>query len=310
MTDLSLFDFAPASRNPATVYIASLVSKHSRRAIQSDLNAIASLTSTGVYDAFTFPWHQLEYQHCAVIRSRLSEKYAPATANRMMSSLKGVLKECKRLGLMKVEDYDKAVDLKPIRGSRPIRGRALSAEEIQSLFDACANDRSNRGVRDGAVLSVLRVGLRRSEVVALDATDIDNTGAVSIRHGKGDKARTVYLPKRYLPLMDYWLELRGKAELDTNALFLGVSKSDRILTNRLTDQAVLVVLRARAEQARIKESFSAHDWRRTAISDLLDAGVDIATVAKIAGHSSVTQSEKYDRRGDKVKREAIDLLGI
>lgn len=53
----------------------------------------------------------------------------------------------------------------------------------------------------------------------------------------------------------------------------------------MTSDAVLKILKRRASQAGVDE-FSPHDFRRTFCSDLLDAGIDIATVQKLAGHAS------------------------
>lgn len=60
--------------------------------------------------------------------------------------------------------------------------------------------------------------------------------------------------------------------------------------------AVLLIVQKRA-QSEVVESFSPHDFRRTFCSDLLDAGVDIVTVQKLAGHASPVTTAKYDRRG-------------
>jgi integrase len=77
----------------------------------------------------------------------------------------------------------------------------------------------------------------------------------------------------------------------------------------MTSDAVLKILKRRGLQAGV-DSFSAHDFRRTFCSDLLDAGVDIVTVQKLAGHTSPTVTAKYDRRGEEAKRRAVQNLEI
>ncbi|MFC4118203.1 tyrosine-type recombinase/integrase [Nonomuraea zeae] len=68
------------------------------------------------------------------------------------------------------------------------------------------------------------------------------------------------------------------------------------------------VLVARAEQAGLDEAPRAHDFRRTFIGELLDAGVDLATRQALVGHSSPATTAKYDRRPERTRRAAVDKL--
>ncbi len=77
----------------------------------------------------------------------------------------------------------------------------------------------------------------------------------------------------------------------------------------LTSQAIYNMLYKRAQQAGIK-NFSPHDLRRTFISHLLDAGADIVTVSKMAGHANIQTTARYDRRPEETKRNAAELLRV
>jgi len=272
------------------------------------LDAIAQLLTDGRADSLTLNWAALRYKHTSAVRSALMEKYAPATANKMLSALRRVLKEALRLELIDPLDYARAVDIACIKVTKLLRGRALSASEIAALMEVCLNDPTPAGYRDAALVALLRgAGLRRREVVSLDVADLDlGTGALKVRSGKGGKDRTVYLPQEAIPITEAWLKIRGNV---AGSLLCQVNKAHRVVFKRLTPQAVLFILQKRAKEAQVA-SFSPHDLRRTFCSDLLDGGVDIVTVQKLAGHADPATTSRYDRRGEETLRRAVQTLKI
>ncbi len=103
-----------------------------------------------------------------------------------------------------------------------------------------------------------------------------------------------------------WLTLRGEAP---GPLFWPIDKGGNLHPRRMTAQAIYNLLQKRAEEAGVK-TFSPHDLRRTFVSNLLDAGADIATVARMAGHANLQTTMRYDRRPEEAKRRAAGLLHI
>lgn len=276
--------------------------------MQKALNAIARLLSSGECDALTLDWAAIRYQHTAAIRSVLMERYAPATANRMLCALRRTLKEAQRLGLMSGDDYARAVDIASVRGDSPLRGRVLKTSEMAALFRVCKHDSSAAGARDAALIAILAgAGLRRSEAVALDLADFDSDiNSLQVRQGKGRKSRTVYLPDGAAVVLMTWLMLRGS---EPGALLCPVRRGGHTVIRRMTDQAVMLIIQKRAEQASVA-ALSPHDFRRTFITDLLNSGADILTVQNLAGHASPSTTSRYDRRGEAAKRKAVQLLHI
>jgi integrase/recombinase XerD len=292
--------------HPAAVYLSALA-YGSQPTMSQSLNAIAALISNGECDAYTLNWAALRYQHTAAIRTALLQKYSPATTNKMLCALRRVLKEALRLELMDATDYAKAVDIQGVKVKRKLKGRALTSAEIGTLLKVCLDDPTPQGVRDAALIAILRgTGVRRAEVVNLDLKDLGRNGELQVRQGKGDKDRTVYLPTSAMTLVEDWLCVRGRK---AGALLCPIRKGGEVQLRRMSSQAVLQIVRKRAAESGL-ESFSPHDFRRTFCSDLLDSGIDIVTVQKLAGHASPATTSQYDRRGEETKRLAVENLDI
>ena len=289
---------------PVDLYLSQLAPR-SRRTQSQALRVLGRLLADVA--GGPLPWPAVRYAQAQALRARLAATYRPATANRMLCALRGVLREAWRLGLMTAEDYARAADLAVVRGSSLPAGRILAQKELRALFAACAADESPAGVRDTAMLAVLLgCGLRREEAVQIEAGDLNlQTGELRVR-GKGSKDRQVFAPPGTLAALRRWVALRVDA---AGPLFVPIDLAGKLGTRRLTSQAIYYALRRRAHEARVV-SFSPHDLRRTFCTSLLEADVDIGTVAGMMGHASVDTTRRYDRRDLTARRRAARLLHV
>ena len=294
----------PLDRHPVAVYLAGLA-PGSRRTQAAALRIIAMMVSAGANE-LTLPWHLLSFAHTSAIRSKLAERFAPATANRMLAALRGVLKASFKLGLTSANHMTRACSVDPVRGSRVQKGRALSRGELTALFESC-DPSTPGGTRNAALMGLLYGGgLRRAEVVALDLGDFDPESGQLVVRGKGRKERLAWSTNGSRDALDAWLAVRGD---EPGPLFYPVTKGGKIIPHRMTDGAVAELVKRLARKSRIA-AFSPHDMRRSFIGDMLDAGADIATVQALAGHASPTTTSRYDRRGDRTKKRAAELLHV
>ncbi len=251
-------------------------------------------------EAKFFPWWLLRRTHVQILRSQLSKKYAPATANRILTAVKGVLTECRRAKMISADDLFDARDVKRVKGSRELTGRALSNDEIRSMFSKCITS-TWTGCRNRCVISLLRrTGLRREEATNLELGSYAH-GELRII-GKGNKERLVHVNRALAQDLAAWIVFRGNAP---GPLFFAATPQGRMSTKRLSYSGMQKIVLDIAKEAGL-EDVSMHDFRRTLISELLDQGNDIATVSKIVGHANASTTAKYDRRGIKAAIKALE----
>jgi integrase/recombinase XerD len=322
-------------QNAAAVYLASLPAETGRRTQGQALRVIAQVLGT---DLNHLNWGALRHQHTAAIRARIAQSYSPATANKILSALRQTLKQAWLLGQMNADEYNRAIQLEPVTGETLPPGRELSPGEILALMTTCQDDPNiNAGTRDAAVIALMyAAGLRRDEVVKLKIENYDPETGELVLTGQRNKQRSAYITNGAADALHDWLTIRG---VQPGPLFVEVNKGGNVLVERqsmivkpfrkirgvevpnkkagqtiyrggaLTSQAIYNMVAKRAQEAGIK-SFSPHDVRRTFISHLLDAGADIATVSKMAGHANVQTTARYDRRPEEAKRKAAELLHV
>lgn len=289
--------------NPAAQYLASLGSDKSRRVVGDRLTDIAKAVGTPHWrDA---DWTQMDRQWIYIVRETYRDRQSPATLNACVSALKGVARHAWDMKLISADAYQRIKETRSIRSQRLPKTRYIEPSEIRKLIDRCYKDDRIQGARDCAVFALLfGLGLRRSELVGIDVTHIDKIKGTIRIIGKGNKERIAHLPHRSLEMLLYWLELLS---VESGPIFVRIRSGGGVTNERLSDQAVYYLVKRWAVLAGV-DGFSPHDLRGSFISYLLDHGEDISTVAAMAGHSSVTTTARYDRRGERKMRQAATKI--
>lgn len=210
----------------------------------------------------------------------------------------------------RIEDLAaRVVTVGDIKGTSAPTGRHLDDPEIIALIAACNRDPSPAGARDAALIAVAwSTGARIHEIQGLELSHVSYTqeGADLLIHGKGDKPRAAYLFNGALDALNRWLDLRGVAP---GPVFNPVSKNHNVGTGRpIGLEGLRKILKRRVMEAGITKHMTWHDFRRTFIGKLFDNGVDIATAQDLAGHADPTTTTRYDRRPDRRKREAVQIV--
>jgi site-specific recombinase XerD len=306
---LTISKLKPLDQNPAAIYLASL-RPTGRASMHSSLDIMARLlTSNEDASCFSVDWSQLRFQHVEALRARLAEMYKPATVNKYLAALRGVLKCAWRLNLIDSETYHRAIDVKSMRNSTLPAGRDVADEEVRDLLQVCLLDKKkNTGARDAAIFAVAySAGLRRAELASLSLKDWNSVdGSLTVTGGKGGKDRVVFINPDAQDLLEDWLVRRGS---QPGALFPPINKSDRVSDRPMSTTALYYMVLRRLAEAGV-DKLTPHDLRRTFVGNLLDNGVDIATVQKMAGHESVDTTARYDRRPARARREAAHTLSL
>lgn len=303
----------PNGHQAAAAYLASLKTDVSRRGQMTALRMVAQALGQTTTDTHgrtignpaAVDWSTLNAANVRAIMAHIHG--APATRNKVLSAMKGVARMAAELGQINHETRAAIEGIHGDKGSRLPAGRDIDAGEVAALMKACANDQSAAGARDASMIALMAsTGMRRAEVAALKLSDLHDGGEIHVT-GKGNKQRKVFIVNGTARAMADWLSIRGTAG---EHVYCTIGKTGTINTRHgLTPQSINKMLTKRGSQAGI-EDFTAHDFRRTLAGTLLDNGNDIATVARLLGHSSVSTTQRYDRRGDEAVKRAAQGVSV
>lgn len=177
--------------------------------------------------------------------------------------------------------------VKPPKQSQEII-EPVSLMEINAILETCNLD-TFLGCRDYAIcLVLLDTGARASEFLDINLNNIDEYGTITILHGKGDKERKVYLGKKSKKAIRRYLKFRND---ENPALWIADTK------DRLTYDGLRAIFTRRSRLAKIKP-VTIHGFRRQFALTMLRNNVDIFSLQKMLGHSSLTILRTYLAQND------------
>lgn len=227
-----------------------------------------------------------------VIRSFLahlkSRSYSRATLSRKLSSLRSFFKYLARENHLRTN---------PVLGiSTPKREKKLpqflDLSEVTHLLEAPSGE-SWEAKRDRSILETLySSGVRVSELVGLNRSDVDLLSSLLKIRGKGKKERIVPMGEKAVQAIRDYLEslpaaARRKNEGPEMPVFLNRSGS------RLTDRSVRRLIVKYARRISLKEGISPHTLRHTFATHLLDRGADLRSVQELLGHANLSTTQIY-----------------
>jgi site-specific recombinase XerD len=160
----------------------------------------------------------------------------------------------------------------------------VSIETIKAMMETCKRGQLTDARDCAALLVLLDSGLRISEFLALNKADINLiTGEILVRAGKGRRPRTAYLGDTSRRMLRKYLNLRT----DYNCALWIIKTGER-----LTATGLVMMLRRRSAKAGTPVP-SPHDFRRAFAIERWRAGVDILTLSKLMGHTSLQVLSRY-----------------
>lgn len=155
----------------------------------------------------------------------------------------------------------------------------LSVSEVQKMFNVCEN------LKHRVILAILySCGLRVSELINLKWQHIDRSRMIiNILAAKGNKDRQVTLSPVLIPLLEKYYHEYKPVEYVLNG----------INTPQYSDRSVGEVVKQLAEKAGINKRVYTHLMRHCAFTHMVENGVDIKLIQKLAGHSSSKTTDIY-----------------
>lgn len=232
-------------------------------------------------------WNEVRRASIIQFLARLKDQgKSPKTLARHIASLRSFHQFLIR---EKITEQDPTIHIESPKQERSLP-KVLSMEEVEALLEA-PKLTNEYGYRDKAMLELLyATGMRVSELINLDMSDIHATMGFVRCIGKGNKERIIPIGHTALEAIEEYL-LNGRVKLQS------VHKTDSLFLNhhgnRLTRQGFWKILKKLSKDARIEKELTPHTLRHSFATHLLTNGADLRAVQEMLGHADISTTQIY-----------------
>lgn len=223
-------------------------------------------------------------------------KYNENSVNRILASIKGFFKYLSIYkGFINVSE-----DVSSLKRKKSLP-KYLSIEEVDKLLDI--DIQTPFDYRNKTMLEVLyATGMRASELINLDTTNVDLVNMVINVYGKGSKERIVPITKLACSYLNEYINnyrnlLFVKKQKPTDALFLNNHGK------RISRVGLYKMIESIARNKGINKEITPHTLRHSFATHLIECGADIRSVQELLGHENVTTTEIYTHLANNVIKD-------
>ena len=210
---------------------------------------------------------------------------SPATVSRCTASLKSYYAFLIQNGAVSVNPVH---DIHAVKTEKKLP-QILSGKEVELLLSQpkCTD---MKGYRDKAMLELLyATGIRVTELISLDVTDVSVSGGFIRCAGKGKERIIPLYPAAVKALGEYIQHVRPNmiANIDETALFVNLNGE------RMSRQGFWKIIKYYQEKAQINKDITPHTLRHSFAAHLLENGADLKSIQEMLGHSDISSTQVY-----------------
>jgi integrase/recombinase XerD len=211
---------------------------------------------------------------------------APATLQRKVACLRSFYRHLRREEILA---NDPTRDLRPPRPRNRLP-KVLSRDEVNRLLAQPRGD-TPAALRDRALLETMYAcGLRASEAISLQLSELDLEAGILLARGKGSKERIVPIGSKALETLRTYLE-------SARARLVGLRDEPRVFVNLrggpLSRQGLYKIVQRHARSAGLADRMSPHTLRHTFATHLLAGGCDLRSLQEMLGHADIATTQIY-----------------